>query len=560
MQQLLVAKVDHRVRRMRLRSDGGPPRPEVAGGAIFSAGHGGRIGQESGRSGFFCSRGAQSAPLFHVTPARLRFGGLGTRWRRHSQDSFAPQARLRLIFSRGAAQERWPWTALRGGRGREKSASARYHPQTFHVEHDHSRTYIWRHWGVANVSSVPAARCLHVSNRLIAAGPDDIGSIKLIAPLDPPPPRRRSSAQRMHIQRLALSQLRRFDEAEIRPGTGINLVTGENGAGKTSVLEALHLMAYGRSFRGRVRDGLVRNGQQALDVFVEWSESGVEVPRIRRAGLRHGGNDWTGRLDGVDVQQIGTLCAALAVVTFEPGSHALVSGGSEPRRRFLDWGLFHVEPDFLMLWRRYARALKQRNALLKQGGNPRGLDAWDHELAESGEPLTRRRLAYVERLQARAITLASELAPTLGLEALDFLPGWRRHDVSLADALLLSRERDRTAGYTSVGPHRADWASRFTVIPGRDALSRGQAKLTALVCLLAQAEDYAEQRGEWPVIALDDLASELDRRHQGLVLHRLSRSPAQIFITATESLPALENLAGISRFHVEHGRIAPLHP
>ncbi|MCR2669594.1 hypothetical protein NSP01_23950, partial [Salmonella enterica] len=89
--------------------------------------------------------------------------------------------------------------------------------------------------------------------------------------------------------------------------------------------------------------------------------------------------------------QLGNLCAALAVVTFEPGSHALVSGGGEPRRRFLDWGLFHVEPDFLSLWRRYSRALKQRNALLKQGGPSRMLDTWDHELAEAGEPLTSRR-------------------------------------------------------------------------------------------------------------------------------------------------------------------------
>ena len=147
-------------------------------------------------------------------------------------------------------------------------------------------------------------------------------------------------------------------------------------------------MAYGRSFRGRVRDGLVRQGQEALEIFVEWDEQRADhAPHRRKAGLRHSGQDWKGRLDGEDVAQLGNLCAALAVVTFEPGSHALVSGGGEPRRRFLDWGLFHVEPDFLSLWRRYSRALKQRNALLKQGGPSRMLDTWDHELAEAGEPL-----------------------------------------------------------------------------------------------------------------------------------------------------------------------------
>jgi len=360
----------------------------------------------------------------------------------------------------------------------------------------------------------------------------------------------------MQIRRLSLHQVRRFDAAELLPQPGINLLTGENGAGKTSVLEALHLMAYGRSFRGRVRDGLIRQGQESLEIFVEWDESNAEGSEIRRrAGLRHSGQDWKGRLDGEDVAQLGNLCAALAVVTFEPGSHALVSGGGEPRRRFLDWGLFHVEPDFLSLWRRYSRALKQRNALLKQGGSPRMLDTWDHELSEAGEPLTSRRLHYLERLQVRAVELAAALAPQLDVQSLTLSPGWRRHEVSLADALLLARERDRQAGYTSVGPHRADWSVTFGSIPGRDALSRGQAKLTALTCLLAQAEDYAVERGHWPVIALDDLGSELDRNHQGRVLDRLLAGPAQIFITATETPVPLLDRTDIARFHVEHGHV-----
>ncbi|MGB3392554.1 MAG: DNA replication/repair protein RecF [Stenotrophomonas sp.] len=365
----------------------------------------------------------------------------------------------------------------------------------------------------------------------------------------------------MHIDRIALNRVRRFDAVELAPRPGINLITGANGAGKTSLLEALHLMAYGRSFRGRVRDGLVQKGAEALDVFVEWQERGAagSPERVRRAGLRHTGTAWKGRLDGEDVSQLGSLCAALAVVTFEPGSHALVSGGSEPRRRFVDWGLFHVEPDFLPLWRRYTRALKQRNALLKAGAAPRQLDAWDRELAEAGVPLTSRRQHYLERLQERAVAIAADLAPGLQLRALELQPGWRRHEMSLADALLLARERDRAIGHTSVGPHRADWNVDYGEIPGRDALSRGQAKLTALACLLAQADDYANQRGEWPVIALDDLGAELDRQHQQRVIRRLAATPVQAFITATELPAALEEeLRRATVFHVEHGGIHAL--
>ena len=361
----------------------------------------------------------------------------------------------------------------------------------------------------------------------------------------------------MHISRLAVSQLRRFTAVEIAPQPGINLITGDNGAGKSSLLEALHLMAYGRSFRGRVRDGLIQTGADALNVFVEWAETQAGGHQAaRRAGMRHAGQDWTGRLDGEDVRQLGNLCAALAVVTFEPGSHVLISGGSEPRRRFMDWGLFHVEPDFMGLWRRYSRALKQRNALLKSGASASGLDAWDRELAEAGTPLTNRRQIYLERLQNEARDVAMAVAPGLGLTDLEFSPGWRRGELSLADALLVARDRDRINGFTSVGPHRADWTVRFSQIPGREALSRGQAKLTALACLLAQARDYADQRQDWPVIALDDLASELDRTHQRRVLDWLAQSPAQVFITATE-LPAalVDSPLPVTRFHVEHGDV-----
>ncbi|MGY0557537.1 MULTISPECIES: DNA replication/repair protein RecF [unclassified Lysobacter] len=372
----------------------------------------------------------------------------------------------------------------------------------------------------------------------------------------------------MRVTRLDIRHLRRFQELLLQPGPTVNLITGDNGAGKTSILEALHLMAYGRSFRGRVRDGLVRHGDDTLEVFVEWQEltrsrsGGHFLPtgapdgdiRMRKAGLRHSGQDWSGRLDGAGVSHLGELCAALAVVTFEPGSHALITGPADIRRRYLDWGLFHVEPGFLPLWRRYSRALKQRNALLKSRSGHSQIDAWDRELSEAGEPLTRYRHAYLSALQPLFSEVAADLAPALGGVTMDYQPGWRRDDLPLADALLLARDRDLQTGFTSLGPHRADWRIQFGSLPGRDALSRGQGKLTALSALLAQAGHYAATRGEWPVIALDDLSSELDRNHQQRVLQRLSNSGAQVFITGTERPAALAALSiDATLFHVEQG-------
>jgi DNA replication and repair protein RecF len=359
----------------------------------------------------------------------------------------------------------------------------------------------------------------------------------------------------MRLTRLDIGGLRRFDAVSLAPGPSLNLLTGVNGAGKTSVLEAMHLMAYGRSFRGRVRDGLIRQGAPAIEIFVEWEEASG---RNRKAGLRHSGQAWLGRLDGADVAHLGELCAALTVVTFEPGSHDLVTGGAENRRRLIDWGLFHVEQEFLAVWRRYARALKQRNALLKSGGRAEELDVWERELSESGEAITRSREAYLGQWMPRFAGEAADLAPSLGIDRLDLQPGWRRDELSLADALLLARPRDLATGFTSVGPHRADWRIGYAGIPGREALSRGQAKLTALSLLLSQARLHAELAGDWPVIALDDLASELDRDHQARVVDGLVATGAQVFVTGTDAPPALLAHAGrLVHVHVEEGRLRP---
>ena len=368
----------------------------------------------------------------------------------------------------------------------------------------------------------------------------------------------------MQVTRLTISNLRRFDQVSFAPAAGLNLITGENGAGKTSLLEALHLMAYGRSFRGRVHEGLIRSGCPAVEVFVEWrasnhSQDHVELTgQLHKAGLRHGGQGWEGRLDGANVSHLGEFCAALAVVTVEPGSHDLIMGRAEERRRFLDWGLFHVEPDFLPLWRRYARALKQRNALLKSHSAPNELEAWEQEMSNTGERLTQHRQHYLEHLEPQLQAVLAALLPAAVSSTLVFQPGWRLDELPLADALLLARDRDLASGFTSIGPHRADWRIEHAGIPGRTALSRGQAKLTAMSALLAQAEHHARLRGQWPVVALDDLASELDRAHQRRVLERLLASGAQVFVTGTEIPTVLRELeAEVSVFHVEHGQIQP---
>lgn len=366
----------------------------------------------------------------------------------------------------------------------------------------------------------------------------------------PGPVRALSHSQAVQIRHLRLRDLRRFQEQELLPAPGFNLIVGDNGSGKSSLLEGMHLMAHGRSFRGRVRDGLIRQGEAALEVYLEWQQAAGQ----HRAGLRHTGSKWEARLDGASVGHLGELCAALAVVSFEPGSHILIHGSSEARRRYMDWGLFHVEQDFLAQWRRYARALKQRNALLRFPRADAQLDAWEHELAQSGEQLSAYRDAYVGRLQPHLDRVVAALFPGAGSIVLGLQPGWKAQELALADALLLSRARDQGQGHTTIGPHRADLRLQFGQLPGRESLSRGQAKLAALSLLIAQAAHLAEHDGVWPVLQLDDLASELDRHHQQRVLQYLHGCGAQVFVTGTEPPAGLSGLGiDVTTFHVEHG-------
>lgn len=360
----------------------------------------------------------------------------------------------------------------------------------------------------------------------------------------------------MQLIDLRIKDLRCIEQAELAFGPGINLVTGANGAGKTSIIEAIHLMGYGRSFRGRVRDGMIRSGKNQCEVFIRWQDA---RPGERHAGLSHTGSTWQAKLNGQNTTSLTELCAEIPVVSFEPGSHELIGGSAEHRRRYLDWGLFHVEQAFVQQWRRYARALKQRNSLLKSQASPALLEPWEREMSHSGEIISRYRADYLEQLDIDFNRTVSKYLPELGAARLSFMYGWKRAELSLQDALILSRQRDMAIGNTSVGPHRADWRVNYEALPNKETLSRGQEKLTALACVMAQAENYSQQKKEWPVVCMDDLASELDVVHLEQVLTHLSQSHAQVILTATESPEILKNqIQTERRFHVKQGLVTQL--
>lgn len=359
----------------------------------------------------------------------------------------------------------------------------------------------------------------------------------------------------MRLAELRIENLRNVASAQIELGPRVNLFLGGNGAGKTSLLEAAYLLSHGRSFRSGRHETLTRIGQESMSIFGRVQHAdGSE----RRVGMVRSRSGWEARIDGRTAEGMIEVLREAAVVCFEPGSHDLIAGPGEGRRRFLDWGVFHVEPEFGVVSRRFRRALKQRNALLRSGTTARDLAPWDAELVACADRIDDWRRHYVGLWEIGLARVLGDLLPELGAVDVSYRSGWLA-DARLQDVLAERVDRDRARGHTGAGPHRADWSIAFERAPQREHLSRGQEKLCALACALSQAALFAQLRGEWPVVCLDDLASELDREHQAAVLSWLDAVEAQVLITGTERPTMLANPDATARtFHVEQGQVATL--
>ena len=355
----------------------------------------------------------------------------------------------------------------------------------------------------------------------------------------------------MRITKLSVQHLRCIEEIEIAPGPRLNWLVGPNGAGKTTLLEALHLLSHGHSFRAGAQDSLIRRGSTGFSVYAEIENSN----HAHALGMARDAEGWRLRLDGRDVATLAPLLEHCAAICFDPSCHALIAGPAEERRRFLDWGVFHVEHESLMQWRHYRRALRQRNALLRTGGSGNEFEIWETELERMAEPIVQGRENYLRGLQPVLFEMISRLLPELGEPRLGYQPGWDT-DKPLSAVLAVQRERDAFHGHTRSGPHRADWKLSFEHAPVREHLSRGQTKITALACILAQGALFADHSGEWPILCLDDLVSELDFSHQELVFDQIARPDIQVWI-ATATMPDTSKRPSGQLFHVEHGHIRP---
>lgn len=353
----------------------------------------------------------------------------------------------------------------------------------------------------------------------------------------------------MKLRSLHLENLRNIASARLEPGPGLNVLHGDNGAGKTTVLESLLLLAKGRSFRSGAMASLIGPEQPLFRIVAEIdSDTGAS----HRLGVERDRESWRGRLDGETLTHVAAGAHLVPLVLMEPNSHALVSGAPDYRRRYLDWTVFHVKPDFLTEWRRYARALKQRNAALRSG-NRALVASLDPQLVRLGEILHIQRTAVFGALQPIIGECLETLSPGLGAPVIEYRSGWG--DGEFSEVLAQGLDRDLEMGQTRQGPHRADLSFKIRGRAVRDRLSRGEQKILAAACLLSQAVLF-QQDGHVPLILLDDLASEFDAVHLEQVVRMAHDLGAQQLITGTDPSPYQQMGINQARmFHVKQGAI-----
>lgn len=350
----------------------------------------------------------------------------------------------------------------------------------------------------------------------------------------------------MSINSLIIQNLRNIVDITLEPSPRLNFIFGANGSGKTSILEAIYLLGRGRSFRSGSNKKIIRYGEETLTLFSNLNT----LKSNNNLGIQIKDSQLQVKLNGQFLKKTSDLALVIPLLLITPDGDKLIKGSPRQRRRFLDWGLFHVEHKFLEIWQRFNRVLAQRNMALRQG-NPL-LMTWNTQLIEVANELDRQRQNYANQLASMAQLCFKEL---INIDFIEFkyMSGWNK-DQTFAESLLTHIQNDIKAGFTQRGPHRADLIMQVNGRPASEFLSGGQQKLAACALFLAQARLYFSKLNKPCTLLIDDLAAELDSKHRKALLDILYSINAQVFITSTEfSSLDLSSYENTKMFHVEHG-------
>ena len=354
----------------------------------------------------------------------------------------------------------------------------------------------------------------------------------------------------MRIDYFQAQNVRNLTKIELEPGPHLNLFIGQNASGKTALLEAVYILSRGRSFRTPRMAEVIQHHKNSLVVAADISQSPA---RSFRTGIEKLPGKTIIRFDGEIINKISDQAKNLPLILIAPDTHRLITGEPKLRRHWLDWGMFHVEPDYLTQWKEYHRALRQRNTLLKSSGVDNALlEGWEVVMSDTGTRISRLRRNFINKLQK----VTEGLSINREMESPDFkyLQGWSE-DQELKECLANERRIDRQFGFTRSGIHRADIEFIINNHSLSSVFSRGRIKQFITTLLLAQSVVLQDMTGRKPIVLIDDYSAEIDATTRSRLFSMLSERGMQAFLTSTESNPELTDKKEVVLFHVEHGKL-----
>jgi DNA replication and repair protein RecF len=364
----------------------------------------------------------------------------------------------------------------------------------------------------------------------------------------------------MAITSLQLIDFRNFAKTAIKPCLqGLNIISGNNGSGKTSILEAIHYLGHGRSFRSSTLSPLVRHEAEKFSLYSQLVTQSNRDICVGAERATSGSSRF--KVDDKDINGVTELAALMPIRVIDSHSHQLFEAGPAFRRKYLDWGLFYQSPAFFDIWRDFERSLKQRNSLLRDRRSKTEIDPWSMELVKHGLLLDAERRQYVAQLAPYLSEVASVLLPFESVE-LAYEPGWD-DSTDLESIMVDSFYQDHRIGHTQHGPHRAELAVTLSGVLAKQILSRGQQKLLICAMILAQGIMLAKCVNKRLIYLIDDLPSELDAISRKKLINLLISQQTQVFITAIEYASICDFIDGnagvpVKVFHVEHDVIQEL--
>lgn len=343
--------------------------------------------------------------------------------------------------------------------------------------------------------------------------------------------------------------LRSFTECQLSFSPGINVLYGDNGVGKTSILEGINVLSCGKSFRTSKVSNIVSSGNSELILFGEV----VDQQNLIHLGVQIGSGIKELRVSRQKVSKWADLAKILPVLDLHPESYLLVTGGPIERRKYLNWGMFHVEPNYAQVWSEYSKALKQRNFCLKSR-NIKQARHWHQSLSQGGQKIS----TALEKYSYDIAPYINEILDLFGFTEkieLKYWSGWDQNYSleQLLDDELQSHEMPIS---TQNGPHRGDLKISWQGRVFSKTSSRGQQKVLAIALKLAQAQLLQQQYGKASIYLIDELPAELDRRRREVALDILGQLDSQVIISAVskDSMRCLDKQ--VKWFHVEHGNVS----